>query len=92
MLIIIQKAVAGLRRINLDGLRWRVLGSTGEHDRKRRHFSSISSPTAAAPKKQPFLPISEDKKVKPAFLWIGVLVYVHVLRDCCDDFWYVRHN
>ncbi|XP_050385967.1 E3 ubiquitin-protein ligase BRE1-like 1 [Argentina anserina] len=41
------------------------MGSTGEHDRKRRHFSSISSPTAAAAtaKKQPFLPISEDKKL-----------------------------
>lgn len=41
------------------------MGSTGEPDRKRRHFSSIS-PTAAAAataKKQPFLPISEDKKV-----------------------------
>ncbi len=36
------------------------MGSTGEPDRKRRHFSSIS-PTAT---KQPFLPISEDKKVR----------------------------
>ncbi|PRQ57258.1 putative aminoacyltransferase, E1 ubiquitin-activating enzyme [Rosa chinensis] len=44
------------------------MGSTGEHDRKRRHFSSISSPTAAAAKKQPFLPISEDKKLDIAVL------------------------
>lgn len=47
------------------------MGSTGEHDRKRRHFSSIS-PTAATAKKQPFLPISEDKKVRPLC--------------CCDAF------
>ncbi|KAL6129097.1 hypothetical protein ACLB2K_072450 [Fragaria x ananassa] len=47
------------------------MGSTGEHDRKRRHISSISSPTAAAAaKKQPFLPLSEDKK-----LGIAVLQY-----------------
>lgn len=38
------------------------MGSTGEADRKRRHFSSIS-PTAVAAKKQPFLPISEEKRV-----------------------------
>ncbi|KAM5554572.1 E3 ubiquitin-protein ligase BRE1-like 1 [Rosa sericea] len=44
------------------------MGSTGEHDRKRRHFSSISSPTAATAKKQPFLPISEDKKLDIAVL------------------------
>ncbi|XVF33575.1 hypothetical protein REPUB_Repub17cG0180000 [Reevesia pubescens] len=37
------------------------MGSTGEADRKRRHFSSIS-PTAVAAKKQPFLPTSEEKK------------------------------
>ncbi|THF96476.1 hypothetical protein TEA_017072 [Camellia sinensis var. sinensis] len=37
------------------------MGSTGEPDRKRRHFSSIS-PTAASAKKQSFLPLSEDKK------------------------------
>ncbi|KAB1225237.1 E3 ubiquitin-protein ligase BRE1-like 1 [Morella rubra] len=46
------------------------MGSTGEPDRKRRHFSSIS-PTAAAAataKKQPFLPISEDKKLDIAVL------------------------
>lgn len=43
------------------------MGSTGEHDRKRRHFSSIS-PTAATAKKQPFLPISEDKKLDIAVL------------------------
>lgn len=40
------------------------MGSTGEPDRKRRHVSTISSPTAAAAKKQHFLPISEDKKVR----------------------------
>ncbi|KAH7519670.1 E3 ubiquitin-protein ligase BRE1-like 1 [Ziziphus jujuba] len=38
------------------------MGSTGEHDRKRRHFNSIS-PTAAAAKKQPFSSMSEDKKL-----------------------------
>ena len=38
-----------------------LTGSTGEPDRKRRHFSSIS-PTAAA-KKQPAFAPSEDKKV-----------------------------
>uniref|UniRef100_A0A5B7BUQ2 E3 ubiquitin protein ligase n=1 Tax=Davidia involucrata TaxID=16924 RepID=A0A5B7BUQ2_DAVIN len=43
------------------------MGSTGEPDRKRRHFSSIS-PTAATAKKQPFLPISEDKKLDTAVL------------------------
>jgi len=40
-----------------------LMGSTGEPDRKRRHFSSIS-PTAAA-KKQPAFAPSEDKKVLP---------------------------
>ncbi|KAK9273023.1 hypothetical protein L1049_017830 [Liquidambar formosana] len=43
------------------------MGSTGEPDRKRRHFSSIS-PTAATAKKQPFLPSSEDKKLDSAVL------------------------
>ncbi|KAK6920353.1 hypothetical protein RJ641_016257 [Dillenia turbinata] len=45
------------------------MGSTGEPDRKRRHFSSIS-PTAAAAdaKKQPFCPSSEDKKIDTAVL------------------------
>ncbi|XP_024032871.1 E3 ubiquitin-protein ligase BRE1-like 1 [Morus notabilis] len=43
------------------------MGSTGEPDRKRRHVSSIS-PTAAAAKKQHFLPISEDKKLDIAVL------------------------
>ncbi|XP_065859224.1 E3 ubiquitin-protein ligase BRE1-like 1 [Euphorbia lathyris] len=38
------------------------MGSTGEPDRKRRHFSSIS-PTAAMAKKQPFSHPSEDKKL-----------------------------
>jgi len=40
-----------------------LMGSTGEPDRKRRHFSSISSPPAAMAKKQPFSHLSEDKKV-----------------------------
>ncbi|KAG8486382.1 hypothetical protein CXB51_019709 [Gossypium anomalum] len=39
------------------------MGSTGEADRKRRHFSSIS-PTAVPAKKQSLLPISEEKKVQ----------------------------
>ncbi|XP_043720938.1 E3 ubiquitin-protein ligase BRE1-like 1 isoform X2 [Telopea speciosissima] len=43
------------------------MGSTGEPDRKRRHLSSVS-PTAAAAKKQPFLPYSEDKKLDTAVL------------------------
>ncbi|XP_042504874.1 E3 ubiquitin-protein ligase BRE1-like 1 isoform X2 [Macadamia integrifolia] len=43
------------------------MGSTGEPDRKRRHLSSVS-PTAAAAKKQPFLPFSEDKKIDTAVL------------------------
>ncbi|KAM1157176.1 hypothetical protein FF1_027812 [Malus domestica] len=38
------------------------MGSTGESDRKRRHFSSIS-PMAATAKKQPVLPIYDDKKL-----------------------------
>lgn len=38
------------------------MGSTGEADRKRRQFSSLS-PTAGAAKKQSFTPLSEDKKV-----------------------------
>lgn len=43
------------------------MGSTGDADRKRRHFSSIS-PTAATAKKQPFLQSSEDKKLDTAVL------------------------
>ncbi|XP_057492355.1 E3 ubiquitin-protein ligase BRE1-like 1 [Actinidia eriantha] len=43
------------------------MGSTGEPDRKRRHFSAIS-PTAASAKKQPLLPLSEDKKLDTAVL------------------------
>ncbi|KAL1314887.1 hypothetical protein HN51_041699 [Arachis hypogaea] len=45
------------------------MGSMGESDRKRRHFSSLS-PTAApaTAKKLPFLPISEDKKLDIAVL------------------------
>ncbi|CAB4269474.1 unnamed protein product [Prunus armeniaca] len=37
------------------------MGSTGEHDRKRRHFSSLS-PTAATAKKQPFCPFLRTKR------------------------------
>ncbi|TYI67748.1 hypothetical protein E1A91_D08G039300v1 [Gossypium mustelinum] len=43
------------------------MGSTGEADRKRRHFNSIP-PTAVASKKEPFLPISEEKKLDAAVL------------------------
>ncbi|XP_057998195.1 E3 ubiquitin-protein ligase BRE1-like 1 isoform X3 [Hevea brasiliensis] len=43
------------------------MGSTGEPDRKRRHFSSIS-PMAAMAKKQPFSQSSEDKKLDTAVL------------------------
>ncbi|XP_027112931.1 E3 ubiquitin-protein ligase BRE1-like 1 isoform X1 [Coffea arabica] len=43
------------------------MGSTGEADRKRRQFSSIS-PTGAAAKKHPFMPLSEDKKLDAAVL------------------------
>ncbi|KAK1303934.1 E3 ubiquitin-protein ligase BRE1-like 1 [Acorus calamus] len=41
--------------------------STGEHDRKRRHFSSIS-PTAAAAKKHCIVPCLEDKKLDATVL------------------------
>lgn len=40
------------------------MGSTGEPERKRRHFGSISPTSAGATKKQPFSPRSEDKKVR----------------------------
>ncbi|XP_073030529.1 E3 ubiquitin-protein ligase BRE1-like 1 isoform X1 [Primulina eburnea] len=43
------------------------MGSTGEADRKRRHFSSIS-PTAASAKKHTFVPLSEEKKLDVAVL------------------------
>lgn len=42
------------------------MGSTGEPDRKRRHFSSLS-PTAATAKKHPFFPPSEEKKAWLSF-------------------------
>lgn len=49
------------------------MGSTGEPDRKRRHFGSISptaatAAAAATAKKQPFLPISEENKLDIAVL------------------------
>ncbi|KAB5569032.1 hypothetical protein DKX38_002825 [Salix brachista] len=44
------------------------MGSTGEPDRKRRHFSSISSPPAAMTEKQPFSHLSEDKKLDTTVL------------------------
>lgn len=45
------------------------MGSTGEPDRKRRHLTtSLSSPTAAMAKKQPFSHSSEDKKLDTAVL------------------------
>lgn len=43
------------------------MDSTGESDRKRRHFSSIS-PMPATAKKQPVLPIYEDRKVRSSVL------------------------
>ncbi|XVF73484.1 hypothetical protein PTKIN_Ptkin12aG0204800 [Pterospermum kingtungense] len=43
------------------------MGSTGEADRKRRQFSSLS-PTAVPAKKQPFSPTSEEKKLDTAVL------------------------
>ncbi|XP_022733212.1 E3 ubiquitin-protein ligase BRE1-like 1 isoform X3 [Durio zibethinus] len=43
------------------------MGSNGEADRKRCHFSSISA-TAVAAKTQPFLPISEEKKLNTTVL------------------------
>lgn len=55
------------------------MGSTGEPDRKRRHFTSVS-PTAgpmAGPtptKKKPIAPISEDKKV--IAIWFIYLIAV----------------
>ncbi|KAK4414625.1 E3 ubiquitin-protein ligase BRE1-like 1 [Sesamum alatum] len=39
-----------------------LMGSTGEADKRRRHFSSIS-PTAGAAMKQPLAPLSEEKKL-----------------------------
>ncbi|GMI85933.1 REDUCED DORMANCY 4, histone mono-ubiquitination 1 [Hibiscus trionum] len=44
------------------------MGSTGEADRKRRHFNSISPTAAVAAKKQRFLPTSEEKKLDTAVL------------------------
>ncbi|URD94822.1 E3 ubiquitin-protein ligase BRE1-like [Musa troglodytarum] len=45
------------------------MGSTGEPERKRRHFSSISPTSAGATtKKQPLAPCSEDKKLDFAVL------------------------
>ncbi|KAL3616482.1 ubiquitin-like modifier hub1 [Castilleja foliolosa] len=43
------------------------MGSTGEADKKRRHFSSIS-PSAATAKKQPLAPLSEEKKLDAVVL------------------------
>lgn len=45
-----------------------MMGSTGEADRKRRHVSTIS-PTAA--KRQPLVPLSEEKKVKNVVISIN---------------------
>ncbi|XP_074573606.1 LOW QUALITY PROTEIN: E3 ubiquitin-protein ligase BRE1-like 1 [Curcuma longa] len=44
------------------------MGSTGEPERKRRHFDPISPTSAGATKKQPFSPRSEDKKLDVAVL------------------------
>lgn len=43
------------------------MGSTGEADKKRRHVSSLS-PAAAAAKKQPLVPLSDEKKLDAAVL------------------------
>ncbi|CAM8950640.1 unnamed protein product [Rhodiola kirilowii] len=43
------------------------MGSTGEADKKRRQFNSLS-PTAASAKKQTFTPLSEDKKLDAVVL------------------------
>ncbi|KAL8495504.1 hypothetical protein ACS0TY_019591 [Phlomoides rotata] len=43
------------------------MGSTGEADKKRRHVSSLSAAAAAA-KKQPLVPLSEEKKLDAAVL------------------------
>ncbi|KAL0425786.1 UNVERIFIED_CONTAM: E3 ubiquitin-protein ligase BRE1-like 1 [Sesamum radiatum] len=56
------------------------MGSTGEADKKRRHFSSIS-PTAGAAKKQPLAPLSEEKKNSTGFKNYGdVLLDAAVLQ------------
>lgn len=56
------------------------MGSMGEPDRKRRHFSSPSpTPAAVTPKKLPFLPISEDKKV-PGFFFNPLFVIFQYLN------------
>ncbi|CAA0842721.1 E3 ubiquitin-protein ligase BRE1-like 1 [Striga hermonthica] len=43
------------------------MGSTGEADKKRRHFSSIS-PAGAVGKKRPHAPLSEEKKLDATVL------------------------
>ncbi|KAL0913008.1 hypothetical protein M5K25_016437 [Dendrobium thyrsiflorum] len=44
------------------------MGSTGEPDRKRRHFSSISPTAGAAAKKHLLAPCTDDKKLDVAVL------------------------
>lgn len=55
------------------------MASTGEPDRKRRHFSSISpSEAAAAVKKQPFFwPSSEDKVLSSSSTFVHAL-YIYI--------------
>lgn len=55
------------------------MASTGEPDRKRRHFSSISpSEAAAAVKKQPFFwPSSEDKVLSSSSTFVHAL-YIYM--------------
>ncbi|KAJ0970584.1 hypothetical protein J5N97_018543 [Dioscorea zingiberensis] len=55
------------------------MGSTGEPDRKRRHFSSISPTAATAAKKQPLFPSSssEDKK----FIILTYLELLFLVRN-----------
>ena len=63
MLLNASEAVGGRGRGGSLGFCFVLMGSTGEPDRKRRHFSSISSPPVAMTEKQPFSHLSEDKKV-----------------------------
>lgn len=63
------------------------MASTGEADRKRRHVSSIS-PTAAAAmaKKQPFAPLSEDKKVLVLANFVFIIIVCTLLIQIGIDF------
>ncbi|RZR90691.1 hypothetical protein BHM03_00018630 [Ensete ventricosum] len=66
------------------------MGSTGEPERKRRHFSSISPTSAGATtKKQPLAPCSEDKKVRSlCFVDFLASVLRSVPADLLMFLWY----